>query len=403
MPQQRTLGVEPMCRLAGVSRAGFYRFLQQRHPAEEDMELRAAIQQIIVEHRRRYGYRRVAAELRRGGMVVNRKRVARLMREDNLLAVQPKAFVATTDSDHPLEVYLNLAARMKLTAIDQLWVADITYIRLRGEFVYLALVLDAFSRRVVGWELGRTLTARLALMALERAVAERHPAAGLVHHSDRGVQYASQEYLRTLRGHGIWPSMSRPANPYDNAQCESFIKTLKREEIYAQKYQDMADLRAHLEEFIDQYYNRQRLHSALGYKTPDEFEAAALATSVSAAAVSVSFSRHEEIYRSGKRPRGRPRKVRGEPVSPGPPAHRIDESPVGYSLAGCSPAEPASASPTGAESETTSAQTTTEIRPMANCQNSNCLTQGGHPTSSCVRVGGSNKRIDLIHLAFQFH
>jgi transposase InsO family protein len=336
-----------MCRLAGVSRAGFYRFLQQRHPAEEDMETRAAIQQIVVEHRRRYGYRRVAAELRRRGMVVNRKRVARLMQEDNLLAVQPKAFVATTDSGHQFEVYLNLAARMKLTAIDQLWVADITYIRLRGEFVYLALVLDAFSRKVVGWELGRTLTARLALMALEHAVAERQPAAGLVHHSDRGVQYASQEYLRTLRGRGIWPSMSRPANPYDNAQCESFIKTLKREEIYAQKYQDMADLRAHLEEFIDQYYNRQRLHSALGYRTPDEFEAAALVDAASAA-VSLSFSRHEEIYRSsGKRPRGRPRKVRGETVPPASPAHRIDESPAGYSLAGWSPPEPASASPTG--------------------------------------------------------
>jgi transposase InsO family protein len=346
MPQQRTLGVEPMCRLAGVSRAGFYRFLQQRHPAEEDMEARAAIQQIVVEHRRRYGYRRVAAELRRRGMVVNRKRVARLMQEDNLLALQPKAFVATTDSDHQFEIYLNLAARIKLSAIDQLWVADITYIRLRGEFVYLALVLDAFSRKVVGWELGRTLTARLALLALERAVAERQPAAGLVHHSDRGVQYASQEYLRTLRGHGIWPSMSRPANPYDNAQCESFIKTLKREEIYARKYQNLDDLRAHLEEFIDQYYNRQRLHSALGYRTPDEFEAAARVAAESAA-VSVSFSRHEEIFRSGKRRRGRPRKLRGEPVPPASPAHRIDESPVGYSLAGWSPPEPASASPTG--------------------------------------------------------
>ena len=346
MPQQGTLGVESMCRLAGVSRAGFYRFLQQRHPAEDDMEVRAAIQQIVVEHRRRYGYRRVAAELRRRGMVVNRKRVARLMQEDNLLAVQPKAFVATTDSDHQFEVYLNLAARMKLTAIDQLWVADITYIRLRGEFVYLALVLDAFSRKVVGWELGRTLTARLALMALERAVAGRQPAAGLVHHSDRGVQYASQEYLRTLRGHGIWPSMSRPANPYDNAQCESFIKTLKREEIYAQTYQDMADLRAHLEEFIDQYYNRQRLHSTLGYQTPEEFEVAAQAQAA-APGSTVSFSRHEEIYRFGKRPRGRPRKVHGEPVPAASPAHRIDESPAGYSLAGWSPPEPASASPTG--------------------------------------------------------
>jgi transposase InsO family protein len=160
MPTAGSLGVEPMCRLAGVSRAGFYRFLQHSHPEEQDMEVRSAIQQIALEHRRRYGYRRIAAELRRRGMAVNHKRVARLMREDNLLAVQPKSFVATTDSGHQLEVYLNLARRMKLTGINQLWVADITFIRLRGEFVYLALVLDAFSRKVVGWALERNLTAR---------------------------------------------------------------------------------------------------------------------------------------------------------------------------------------------------------------------------------------------------
>jgi putative transposase len=337
-----------MCRLAGVSRAGFYRFLAQRQPREEAMEVRSAIQQIALEHRRRYGYRRIAFELRKRGMPVNHKRVARLMREDNLLAMQPKTFVTTTESDHELEVYLNLAHRLKLNGINQLWVADITYIRLRGEFVYLAVVLDAFSRKVVGWELARTMTARLTIMALERAVAERQPSPGLVHHSDRGVQYASADYIRILRSHGMWPSMSRPANPYDNAACESFMKTLKREEIYANKYRDIADLRAHIEEFIDHYYNRQRLHSALGYKTPEEFEAA-LQSPVQPA-TSVSFQRHGEIYRSGKRPRGRPRKIKGEPGSPSSPTHRIDESPVGYSSAGCSPAEPASASPTGAES-----------------------------------------------------
>jgi putative transposase len=349
MPMQDTLGIEPMCRLAGVSRAGFYRFLARRHAREEGMEVRSAIQSIALEHRRRYGYRRVTAELRRRGMPVNHKRVLRLMRGDNLLSVQPKAFVTTTESDHELEVYLNLAHRLKLNGINQLWVADITYIRLRGEFVYLAVVLDAFSRKVVGWELGRTLTARLAIMALERAVAQRNPAPGLVHHSDRGVQYASAEYIGMLRSHGMWPSMSRPANPYDNASCESFMKTLKQEEIYANKYRDIADLRAHIEEFIDQYYNRQRLHSALGYRTPEEFEAA-LQPPVQPA-TSVSFHRHGEIYRSGKRPRGRPRKAKGEPVPPSSPTHRIDESPVGYSSAGWSPPEPASASPTGAESQ----------------------------------------------------
>jgi transposase InsO family protein len=339
-----------MCRLAGVSRAGFYRFLAQRQPRQEQMEVRAAIQQIVLDHRRRYGYRRVTRELRNRGMQVNHKRVLRLMQQDNLLAVQPKAFVSTTDSNHELEVYLNLAKQIKLTGINQLWVADITYIRLRGQFVYLAVVLDAFSRKVVGWQLDKTLAARLPMMALERAVAERQPAAGLVHHSDRGVQYASAEYMKLLRSHGMWPSMSQPANPYDNARCESFIKTLKREEIYAHKYNDIADLRDHIAEFLDEYYNRLRLHSALGYRTPEQFEAA-LQPPVQPA-TSVSFSRHGEIYRSGKRPRGRPRKVKGEPGLPSSPTHRIDESPVGYSSAGWSPPEPASASPTGAESQT---------------------------------------------------
>ena len=176
-----------MCRLAGVSRAGFYRFLQPRHPGEEEMEVRNAIQQIVVEHRRRYGYRRVTVELGRRGMRVNHKRVLRLMRDDNLLSVQPKAFVVTTQPGRESEVYLNLAKRINPTAINQLWVADITYIRLRQEFVYLAVVLDAFSRKVVGWALDRTLTTRLPLLALERAIILRQPAPGLVHHSDRGI------------------------------------------------------------------------------------------------------------------------------------------------------------------------------------------------------------------------
>lgn len=299
------------------------------------MEVRSTIQQIVLEHRRRYGYRRITAELRRRGMAVNHKRVARLMREDNLLAVQPKSFVTTTNSGHDLEVYLNLARRIKLTAINQLWVADITYIRLRGEFVYLALVLDAFSRRVVGWALERNLTARLPLLALERAITARQPAAGLVHHSDRGVQYASEQYTRLLHSQGMLPSMSRPANPYDNATCESFIKTLKREEIYANQYRDLDDLRTHIEEFIDHYYNRLRLHSALGYATPEEFEASC-ATQATAAQPTVSFSRHGEIYRW---------KGNGDPVESASPPHPIDESPAGYSLTGWSPPEPVSASP----------------------------------------------------------
>ncbi len=350
MPTHDSLGIEPMCRLAQVSRAGYYRFLRQQHPGEEDTEVRDAIQQIVLEHRRRYGYRRVAAELHHRGIPINHKRVLRLMRDDNLLGLQPKAFVITTRSDHDAQVYLNLARRMHPTAINQLWVADITYIRLRQEFVYLAVVLDGFSRKVVGWALDRSLTTRLPLLALERAITLRQPAPGLVHHSDRGIQYASEQYTRMLHDHGILPSMSRPGNPYDNAFCESFIKTLKREQIYVNKYAYIDELSAHLEEFIDHYYNRLRLHSALGYQSPEQFEAGC-STQTAVAAPTVSFPRHGEIYRSWKKRRGRPPKGNGEPVPPGSPDHRIDESPVGYSLTGWSPPEPVSASPTADHSD----------------------------------------------------
>jgi putative transposase len=334
---QGSLSIERMCELGRVSRAGFYRSLKEQMPVEEEMEVRSAVQQIFLEHRRRYGSRRIARTLRRQGMVINRKRVVRIMQENHLLAIQPKSFVVTTDSDDELEVYLNIASRMKLTGINQLWVADITYIRLKTEFVYLAVMLDAYSRKVVGWALERTLATRLPLAALEQAIAERQPPPGLVHHSDRGVQYASGDYVRMLRKHQLIPSMSRPANPYDNASCESFIKTLKREEIYANSYQDLEHLRADIEEFIERYYNRCRLHSALGYQSPEEFEQAA---DLPATGATMSFFRHTEIYRSDGR-----RWKRRKPAAVGFPAHRLDESPAGYSLAGCSPAEPASASP----------------------------------------------------------
>jgi transposase InsO family protein len=272
MPMQGSLSIERMCEMTRVSRASFYRSFREQRPIEEEMEVRSAIQQVAVEHRRRYGYRRISAELRRRGMRVNHKRVMQIMAEDNLLAVRTRAFVVTTNSNHEFEVHLNLAGRMKLTGINQLWIADITYIRLQREFVYLAAVLDAFSRKVVGWELDKTLAVRLPLAALLRALAERKPGPGLVHHSDRGLQYASSEYVNVLREHQMIPSMSRPANPYDNASCESFMKTLKREEIYANRYEDLGHMRVNIEEFIEQYYNRQRLHSALGYRSPEEFE-----------------------------------------------------------------------------------------------------------------------------------
>jgi putative transposase len=335
MPVQGSLSVERMCRVAAVSRASFYRWLEPSMPVEEEMEMRSAVQAVALEHRGRYGYRRVTRELRHRGMIVNHKRVARLMREDNLLAVQPRAWVATTNSGHELVVYLNLAIRMKVNGINQLWVADITYIRLAAEFVYLAVVLDVFSRKVVGWALERTLAAQLAVAALRQAIEQRQPPPGLVHHSDRGLQYASEEYARVLRLHHITPSMSRPANPYDNAFCESFMRTLKREEIDARPYRDLDDLRAHVQEFIERYYNRIRLHSALGYRPPEEFEqAAAINQAGGCGAASMSFSRHGEIYRWDR-----------ETANTVSPAHPIDESPAGYSLAGCSPAEPDSASP----------------------------------------------------------
>ncbi len=337
---QGSLSIERMCYLAQVSRAGFYRSLSEQMPVEEEIEVRSAIQRIAVEHRRRYGYRRITAELRRRGMLVNHKRVARIMRADNLLAVQPRSFVVTTDSDHELEVYLNLASRMKLTGMNQLWVADITYIRLKAEFVYLAVILDRFSRKVVGWELDRTLATRLPMAALEKAIAERKPPPGLVHHSDRGVQYASGDYVSVLGKHQMIASMSRPANPYDNASCESFMKTLKREEIHANEYRDLDDLRRNIQEFIEQYYNGLRLHSALGYRSPEEFEQAAEPATTSQGAT-LSFFRHEEIYRpmwdSSWRSLGA--------TTAAAPTHRLDEFPAGYSSAGWSPPEPASASP----------------------------------------------------------
>jgi len=262
--------------LGQVSRSGLYRFDPECKRADDDLDLRNEIQKIALEFPC-YGRPRITAELKRRGWKVNHKRVARIMREDNLLCLRRKKFVTTTDSNHGLKVYPNLAGEMELTGIDQLWVADITYIRLETEFIYLAVVLDAYSRKAIGWSLDRTLEDDLAIAALQMAFRRRSPAEGLTHHSDRGVQYASNDYTGLLEDHGVRISMSRKGNPYDNAFCESFMKTLKYEEVYRQEYRDLADAHASIERFIEKIYNGKRLHSALDYRPPIEFERSLLA------------------------------------------------------------------------------------------------------------------------------
>jgi len=280
------LSVVQMCEVAGFSRAGYYRFQHPEKPARMDLDLREEMQKIAVEWAS-YGSRRMTRELKARGWDVNRKRVQRLMREDNLLCVAKRKFVVTTDSAHGLKVHPNLAASMVLTGVDQLWIADITYIRLEEEFVYLAVILDAYSRRVIGWHLGEGLDSSLTLTALRMALRERTVQPGLVHHSDRGVQYCSGDYTGLLEENGIQVSMSRKANPWDNAACESFMKTLKYEEVYRTEYRNLADARARIGEFLEKVYNEKRLHSALDYRSPMQFEST-LPKQTAAAVVRVS-------------------------------------------------------------------------------------------------------------------
>jgi putative transposase len=256
-----------------ISRATLYRFDPDRQRPDKDLDLRDAIQRIALAFDC-YGRPRITAELkRRGWSGVGHRRVGRIMREDNLLCLRKRKFrIVTTDSNHDRPLYPNLAGNMAPDGINQLWVADITYIRLETEFVYLAVVLDAFSRRVIGWALERTLEGELTLAALRSALERRRPGPGLVHHSDRGVQYASLDYTGLLKQHRIAISMSRKGNPYDNAFCESFMKTLKYEEVYRQEYRDLRQARASIEWFVEKIYNGKRLHSALNYRPPAEFE-----------------------------------------------------------------------------------------------------------------------------------
>ena len=238
---------------------------------QRDIEVREQIQQIALEMSC-YGYRRMHAALRHRGLVVNHKRVLRLMREDNLLCLRRKSFFSTTQSKHSYAIYPNLVPQLTINAINQLWVADITYVRLLEEFIFLAVLLDGHSRRCIGWALDRSLHAELTLAALRMALERRRLQPGIVHHSDRGVQYACRDYVTLLEQHGFRISMSRAGNPYDNPQAESFIKTLKYEEVYRCEYRNFHEAYARIGEFIEAVYNTRRLHSALGYRPPVEFE-----------------------------------------------------------------------------------------------------------------------------------
>jgi putative transposase len=266
---QLTIG--QMCESSGVSKASFYRRWQSKEPKAEQVALRDAIQRLALKKRQR-GYRLVTQHLKREGWLINHKRVLRLMREDNLLCIRRRRFVITTDSDHSWKIYPNLARSMVVTNLNQLWVADITYVRLRWEFVYVAVILDVYSRRVVGWSIQKQIDTTLTLEALDLALAQRRPPVGLVHHSDRGVQYACGAYVQRLESHGLTLSMSRPGNPWDNAWAESFMKTLKVEEIDGQTYRNLAHAKSSIGTFIEEIYNRQRLHSSLKYLSPAEFE-----------------------------------------------------------------------------------------------------------------------------------
>ena len=288
------MSIQRMCEMTGVSRASFYRDWEQKVPGEAETALRDAVQRTALANRG-YGYRRITPLVQRAGFVVGEEKVRGILRNDNLLAVRRRKFVVTTDSNHRFQVHPNLAELLELSGVNQLWVADITYIRLRGEFVFLAVVLDAYSRKVIGWELGRTLETSLPLAALETAIASRKPKPGLVHHSDRGTQYASNDYVKRLESCGAHMSMSRPASPWENGKCESFLKTLKQEEIDARRYASFAQLREQLEEFIEQIYNKVRLHSALEYHSPEEFEQSQK-TCEKWSPAALNFLRHEEVH-----------------------------------------------------------------------------------------------------------
>jgi putative transposase len=270
------LSLKIACSALGVSRSGYSKWIKQIQINDSDpneMKLKSEIQNIAIEFPG-YGYRRIKIELYRRGFEANRKLVRRLMKEDNLLCIRKQFVPRTTDSEHNLPVYPNLTKDMEITGINQYWAADITYIRLRQEFIYLAVVIDVYSRKCIGWKLGRDIDTKLALAALDMALTNRKDMdiSNLIHHSDQGVQYASWEYVNRLMENGIQISMSRKGNPYDNAFAESFIKTLKYEEIYLWEYETFDEAYKNIKKFLEDVYNKKRIHSSIGYKTPEEFE-----------------------------------------------------------------------------------------------------------------------------------
>jgi len=266
------LSAQRKCEIAGIARSSYYRSLKSWLVNNQDeIKLRDQIQDICLSMPR-YGYRRVTAELHRRSYFVNHKCVLRLMREDNLLCLRKKHWIRTTDSTHGYRIYPNLVQGITLTRPNQLWVADITYVRLVREFVFVAIILDAFSRRVIGWALSRHIDAQLSISALNMALGTRTVMPGLIHHSDQGVQYAATQYTDLLKAHSISVSMSRKGNPYDNAMAESFMKTLKYEEVHLNEYETFNAAYENIGHFIDILYNLKRLHSSLKYKPPIEFE-----------------------------------------------------------------------------------------------------------------------------------
>ena len=265
--------ISQLCKTLHVSRSWYYETQTRAEEDEADVELRDTIERIILDFPG-YGYRRVTHALKRTGWIVNHKRVLRIMREESLLCQLKRHFVHTTDSHHRYQVYPNLIKGMTIEAPDVVWVADLTYIRLPSTFVYLAAILDAYSRKCIGWKLSKRIDTQLTLGALEVALAARNVTTGLIHHSDRGVQYASTEYVARLHSIEAYVSMSALGNPYDNAKAESFFKTLKCEEVYLKQYQTFQEAEDNIREFIEDVYNTKRLHSSLGYLPPTEFEEA---------------------------------------------------------------------------------------------------------------------------------